>query len=202
MRFSISILSTCLWLFSSCASQKGAENSESVNSSSSTAKERGLAEKLMGDYKMVQDKETGFTRIQTDKKNPFADKSNAFNGANNSANKEFNSGEYVKKDWAGAKDAAIKRWGGKRDFDQSPEFVRQNSQYGTSSAREATTDYSGVSKYRTTASREATSERLSYGLDDRVQRQQKNYVPPVILDNVNPSNSGRSVKDVKELLNE
>jgi len=190
------------FFLTSCASK--VEETGGVSSSTSKAPEQGLA-KYMGGYKMVKDKETGMMKPVSDKEGPFSGASNPFSGTNNAGNKEFSTAEYDSRRWNGTKNKSVKEWNNaNKNYEYSPEFIRQNSRYADSYAREGSASYNQSSEsYETASAYEQSGERIARDLDYRVQKRREVYVQPEIIDNKSQqSQSGRSVEDVKSLLND
>ena len=188
-----------LFLFS-CASQE--KKSGGVDSSTSVAQEQGL-EKYSGGYKLAKDEETGFTRAVSDKTSPFGGETNPFSGENGAEKKEFATANYDSRRWNGTKSKSTKEWNqADKSYEYSPEFIRKNSHYADNYARESNSTYNqSGNSYQTASANEQSGDRLSRDLDYQVEKRREVYIPPKIMDKYEQQ-SGRSVDDVKALLND
>ncbi len=188
-----------VWLCS-CAGS-ATDGSGAVDSSTSQASE-GLT-KFEGGYEMVRDEETGFVRPVTDKKSPFDTGRSPYSGQNQAGNKAYRTGDYAKRDWSGNTEYSRKRWKGKDRYDHSPEFVRQNSHYASQSAREGSSSYQpGSSAYQTSAATEQSISGIDRTTNYQAQKAQSTFRQPEIIQQHGQPSSGRTVEDVKGMLND
>jgi len=199
MKFSLAVFCGMMLFLVSCATQQ--ENKRSVDSSTNTIEKKGLS-KFEGGYSPEQDPETGFMKMKSHKPDLYEDAKSRY-GKSANLKKEYSTDTYDSRRWQGVKSKERKEWGGNKQYAYSPEFVRQNAGYAAKTANEASTDFRGSSDvYETYTSREQSSERQSKDLDYKVQHRREVYVQPKIIDNQSASGSGRTVEDVKGLLND
>lgn len=156
-----------------------------------------------GGYKIVQDPETGFSKaVSTKESDPFPNKKNKyFSGDNNSLGKTYNTSQYDAKRWQEPKKKL--NWlpwnRAKDEYQNSPEFVRKNANYGSKTANERTQGYASKT-YNTKYSTEQSSAPISKVVDYQTQRKNQQYEQPEIIKNEGQSNSGLSVSEVKRIL--
>ena len=198
--YSLALLTLLVHALSSCTSQT---TSRVVNSSSSEASEAGL-ERYQGGYKMVKDEETGFVRPVSERKiSPFSQQTSQYSGQNIAGNQVYKKKEFDSKRWQGADQRASKKsWHrSNEEFQRSPQFIKDNAKWSGIDSRESTLVFAR-DQYQTNSAREERRQKIEKTSDRKIQRAQQSFVQPQIISNQTYNNSGRSVNDVKQLLNE
>ena len=184
---------------------QSAEINSSVDASTSMANEseaQGL-DKFSNGYNIVTDPESGVVRAVTDRKNPFGETETLYQEGGQSLNKQYQTSEYDAKRWQQeGKKSPWKPWSnGDSRFEHSPEFVKKNADIASKKSDEAGRRYD-TSRYQTASAYEATSSAYGKKESSLVQQRREAYVAPKVVKHSQYSTSGRSVEDVKSLLNE
>jgi|GEM_PF-6149879 len=164
---------------------------------------KGDLTKFEGDYKIEQDKETGLARVTTDKPDLYTDSVSNFASGQSNIKKKFATDEFDSRRWQGAKDKDLKKWNGNRNYEYSPEFVKQNSHLASKTAQESGRDYSGSDVYKTYAANQNSAQRIDKEENYSIKKRSETYKAPKIVDRYDlVPRSGRTVEDVKGLLNQ
>ena len=151
---------------------------------------------------MVKDEETGFMKPVSEKEgNPFGNKTNQFKGKNQEFNKAFSTSNYDTRRWSGAdKKKSILPWkNSKKEFQYSPQFIKDNSNLAHRTPSEKGKEFSR-SQFSTSSAREQSSDRIQKVPDYVVKKRRESFTQPPIISNQSYNESGRSVEDVKGLL--
>ena len=194
------MLTGCLLLIS--CSQDVPGGSSSVDASGDELKRGTFEDRVTGGFSTQQDPETGEVRQVSDRENPFANASEMYGGEKSTYQKQYDAGEYDKRRWSGTKTADKKSYGaGQKGYEYSPEFIKRNSQFATAGAREASGAYD-AGAYTTEAAREASGTRQDITRNSHVEKRREVFVQPQVTPHDQTKTSGRTVEDVKSLLND
>lgn len=181
-----------------------------MSSSTSRAEEDGAryrtVEEFVDDkgYELVQDEETGFIKPVSTKKNHwFQNKVENLRKENSDFNKQFSKKYADTKRWDGQdKKKGFFPWSkSKKEFQHSPHFIKENSELANKVSKENRKTYS-TSNYEKFSARETTVKGMENLPNYVIQKRREDFIQPPIISNQDYSETGRSVEDVKQLLNE
>jgi len=194
------MLTGCLLLIS--CSQDVPGGSSSVDASGDELKRGTFEDRVTGGFSTQQDPETGEVRQVSDRENPFANASEMYGGEKSTYNQQYDAGEYDKRRWSGTKTTDRKSYGaGQKEYEYSPEFIKRNSQFATAGAREGSGAYD-ADAYTTGVAREASGVRQDITRNYQVEKRREVFVQPQVTPHDQTKTSGRTVEDVKSLLND